>query len=338
MRGVRSVLGGLLTLVAIAVVIAACGSSSKSSTTSSASTSGSSSGKSFNYGYSIPTGANPWIVNIYKYAQSTAAPGGKATLADGQLSPGQTAVQVNRFITDGQKIIVVGPAQVPQSLVALLSKARSQGIKTLALEWSFTNNTSAPPTAPMQGQVIVDRAALGVDVAKRVSADAGGHAHVMYVGLPFPVNSLDWFYAHLQSSLAANGSQLTVRVNNPTDNAQGALGPVSSGLTAHRDVNAIVTYNGPSAIAAAQDVKSAGLTGKVKIYNIQLDPSTAQLTKTGEITADWDINPAQLGNSLGHLIAAAGSGAPTSQWAKTVVIQPVLYDKSNIGSWNNPYH
>jgi ABC-type sugar transport system substrate-binding protein len=333
MRAHRRISGLLLCVTAV-ILVAACGSSGSSSSGGGTSGNG---GKSFTFGYSIPTGQNPWITDIANAAKATAGKdGGKMTLADAQLNPNATVSQVNRFITEGMNAIVIAPAQVPESLQGILAKARAKGIKTFALEWNFTNDTAAPPASPVQGQVIIDRGGLGRDVAKRVNADEGGHAKIMYVGLPFPVRSLDFFAASMRSALAGTGSKVVIQVNNPKDNAEGALGPETSGLTAHPDVNAIVTYNGPSAVAAVRAVKAAGLAGKVKIYNIQLDTATGKLIQSGAVQAAWDLQPVQLGDQLGKLIGAAGSGAPESQWAKTVVVRAPMYDRSNIGSWTDP--
>src|SRR5262249_53968494 len=130
-------------------------------------------------------------------------------------------------------------------------------------------------------------------------------------------------------------SEVVDNTDNPSDNAQGALGPLSGALSANPDATAIVTYNGPSAEAAVQAVKQAGMTGKIGIYNIQLDTGTAKLLEEGKLAACWDINPIELGDALGELIGKAGSGAPEASWQKTVTIPPTKYTQENIGSWED---
>lgn len=333
----------MLALAASALVaggLAACGSSDDSGSTgaataTSASAATTAAAEPFTYGYSIPTGQNPWITAIADAAEATAAEsGGTGERTDSQLDPGKAVQQVNRFVTDGVDVIAVAPAQVPQALQGALGKAVDQGIKTFALEWSFADDPTAPPTAPMHGQVNIDRAKLGADVAQAAQEGAGGDAKIVYVGLPFPVASIDFFEENLKKNLTG-GSEIVADLDNPTDNAQGALKPLNGALAAHPETNAIVTYNGPSALAAVQALKSAGMTDKVKIYNIQLDTPTAEAVKQGTIEAAWDLNPPELGAALGDLMAEAASGAPESEWAKTVVVEAPMYTKDDVGGWQD---
>jgi ABC-type sugar transport system substrate-binding protein len=317
--------------LAFSVGLAACGSSSDttSSTDGSETTTAST---SFTYGYSVPTGQNPWINTIAEAAKATAAEaGGEMELADSQLDPAKAVGQLNRFLVQGDKAVAVAPAQVPEALIGPLQKAASEGVAVFALEWSFAADPAAPPQAPAQGQVNIDRAKLGEEVAEAVNDGASGNSSVIYVGLPFPVASLDFFEQSMRESLG--DSEIVADVDNPTDNAEGALGPLNGALAANPDATAIVTYNGPSALAAVKAVESAGLEGQVKIYNIQLDTATAKALEEGRIEAAWDLNAPDLGEALGGLIAAAGSGEPESEWAKTVVVDAVKYDGGDVGSW-----
>lgn len=342
----RLLLVGALCL-ALALAISACGSSSDSSSSSTEATSENASASSseeeagggetqtsFTYGYSIPTGQNTWIKKISEVAMEKAdAAGGEGELADSQLDPSQAVTQVSRFGTEGDEVIAVAPAQVPQALQASLSKAAGEGTKIVGLEWSFPADGTGAPEAPMQGQVNIDRQKLGEEVAEAINEETPAGGKVIYIGLPFPVVGVDKFQQAMEESLGK--SELVANVDNPSDNAQGAIGPLSGALSANSDATAIVTYNGPSAEAAVQAVKQAGMTGKVGIYNIQLDTGTAKALKEGTITAAWDINPIELGTALGELIAEAGSGAPESAWGKTVVVPPVKYTQENIGSWED---
>ncbi|HEY4276988.1 MAG TPA: sugar ABC transporter substrate-binding protein [Conexibacter sp.] len=326
----------------VAVGTAACGSDSSSSSASSgsgSSGSGSSSSasttaaKSFDYGYSIATGQNPWMTAIGTAAQAVTAPlGGKADVTDAQLDPAKAVPQIQRFITDGVNSITVAPAQVPQSVQAVLTRAHDQGIHTFALEWSYADLTGPPP-APIDGQVLVDRSGVARGVADAINRDNPNGAKVIYIGLPYPVVGIDYFEATLKSALGS--SRLVANLDNPSDNAQGALGPLQGAISANPDANAVVTYNGPSALAAVQAVRSAGLTDRVKVYNIQLDTATAAAVRDGTITASWDLNPPQLGTALGRLIAAAGTGAPKSEWARTVMVRAPEYTRDNIDSWQD---
>jgi ABC-type sugar transport system substrate-binding protein len=338
---------GLAVSVAIALGVAGCGSSSggrtssaasgsqaeSSAATSSASAAGSSK-KPFTVGYSLATGQNPWMVRISTAAVPIIkAAGGSATVADSQLQPAMAVQQITRFVNDGVNAIAVAPAQVPNAVSGILAKAHSKGIHVFGVEWSYGANPSAPPSPPLDGQVDLDRAGVAKEMSAQINHDFPNGAQVIYVGLPFPVVGVDEFEKAFASDLGK--SKLVANIDNPSDNAQGALGPINSALSAHPGATAIVTYNGPTALAAVEALKTHGLSGKAKIYNEQLDPATAAGIKQGTIADAWDLNPIGLGQALGTMIAAAGDGKPRSDWAKTVVIHAPKYDKANIGTWKN---
>lgn len=340
-------LAGALCL-ALALTVAACGGSGSSSSETSeaesaspesAETTASESGgegetSSFTYGYSIATGQNTWMKRIAEVAMEKAdAAGGEGELADSQLEPAQAVTQIKRFATEGDEVIAVAPAQVPQAVQSTLTQAAGEGKKIIGLEWSFPSSPSGKPAAPVDGQVNIDRQKLGEEVAEAIDEETPEGGKVIYIGLPYPVVGVDKFQEAMEESLGK--SEVVDNIDNPTDNAQGAIGPLSGALSANPDATAIVTYNGPSAEAAVQAVSHAGLTGKVGIYNIQLDSGTAKALKEGAITAAWDINPVELGTAVGELIGEAGSGAPESAWAKTVTIPPTKYTQENIGSWED---
>jgi ABC-type sugar transport system substrate-binding protein len=328
-----------VVVAAAALGIAACGSSSSSSsgsTSGSGSTTGAtSSGGGFTYGYSIPTGQNPWINTIAEAAQATAgAAGGEGEVSDSKLEPGTAVAQLTRSLAAGANVLAVAPAQVPQALQSTLGKATSGGAAALATEWSFVKGEpEAAPQAPVQGQANIDREKLAIEVMETINAADPAGAKVIFVGLPFPTPPLDFFEEILEEQLGK--SELVANLDDPTDNAQGALGPLNGALAANSDATAIVTYSGPSALAAVEAVKSAGLTGKVDVYSIELDTAVAKDVEAGTVAAAWDMNPIELGEALGELMVAAGEGKPEAEWAKTVVVDAKKYTKENIGSWKD---
>jgi ABC-type sugar transport system substrate-binding protein len=327
-----------IAVAALAVGLAACGSDSGSSSGSSSGTETSGGGggseqSSFTYGYSIPSSQNPWQMAIAETAQSVADEGGgEGELADAQLELSTAVTQVNRFITNGDEAVVAAPPMVPEAMQAIFGKAVDAGAAMLAMEWSFApGEATAAPKSPVQGQVNMDREKLGIEVAEAINEGDPAGAKVIYIGLPFPVVGVDFFQEVMEEHLGK--SEIISNIDNPSDNAQGALGPLNGALAANPDATAIVTYNGPSALAAIQSVKSAGLIGKVDIYNIQLETATAKALKEGKLTACWDDNPIEVGEALGELMVDAGTGKPESGWAKTVVVAPKKYTQENIGSW-----
>lgn len=323
----------LALCIAASLGVAACGSSDDDSATSGSGSSGNSA-KSFSVGYSEATGQNIWMTTIGTSAEKVIkAAGGTVEITDAQLDPAKAVQQITRFMTDDVNAIAVAPAQVPDAVTGVLTKAHSEGIHVFGLEWSYGDDPTAPPTAPLDGQVNINRAQLAREVAEAINQDTPNGGKVVYIGLPFPVVGVDFFEKNLEANLGK--STLVANLDNPKDNAQGALGPLNGALAAHPDTTAIVTYNGPSAVAAVQAVKSAGLVGKTKIYDIQLDSGAAQALRDGTIAAAWDLNPPKLGIELGTMITAASQGKPKSEWAKTVTVDATKYTKDTIATWKD---
>lgn len=314
--------GAIVASLTMASGVAACASDDP----------GAAGSEGFEYGYSKPTGQNPWMNAIQAGAEEVAgAGGGESEVTDAGLDISKAVQQLGRFTTNGKDVVVVAPAQVPEAIQATLTQAKDADIPVLATEWSYTDDPTEPPQAPVDGQVILDRAGLGEDVAAAINEDYPDGTKVIYIGLPFPVTGVDYFEENLVSSLGK--STLAANLDNPTDNAQGALGPLNGALAGNPDAGAIVTYNGASAEAAVQAVKAAGLEGEVLIYNIQADTASMKNLAAGDIDAVWDLNPFEMGEALGDLIVAAATGEPESEWAKTVMIEPTPYTKENASEW-----
>jgi ribose transport system substrate-binding protein len=321
-------------LAVIALAVAGCGSSNDDTSTaaSTGSSSGAAAGKPFTVGYSVPTAQNPWLSAIERSTQATIEKqGGKVLLRDAQLDPNRQVADIQSFVSRKVDAIVVGPAQVPQAAAGVLKQARNAGIPVIALEWDFSGG---PPPAPVQGQAIIDRRALAQQVTDQIAKDTGGKAQIVYIGLPFPVIGVDTFYAALQKDVAAKGMKIVDRVNNPKDNAEGARPLIDAELTKNHTFDAIVSYNGPSALGAYQAAKAAGRQDKIRIYNIQLEPSTVAAVKSGQLKAvQWEIDPVALGRGLGTLSTAAARSKPAAQWQKTVIVTPKAYTAASLSSW-----
>jgi ABC-type sugar transport system substrate-binding protein len=101
------------------------------------------------------------------------------------------------------------------------------------------------------------------------------------------------------------------------------------------EATAIVTYSGPSALAAVEAVKAAGMTQQTDVYSIELDTAVAKDAEAGTVAAAWDMDPIELGEALGELMVAAGEGKPEATWARTVVVDAKKYTEFNIGGWKD---
>lgn len=327
--------GALCALAITPLLAAGCGSSDKKSSSSSGGSSSTAAPKSkpFKVGYSLPTGQNPFLNAIEAGAEKTIQQaGGTVTKRDGQLDPNKQVSDINEFINDGVDAIIIGPAQVPEAVTPVVKRAVKAGIKVFAWDWDFSGEKSgAAPKGPVQGTVDGDRTTVGIEIADQLKKSTGGKAKVIYVGLPFPVTGTDQFFSSMKAQLAKTGGKIVQRVDNGKDNAEGARPLVDGALTAHGDANAIVTYNGGSALGAYQAAKAAGR--KLEIIDAQVDPAAIVSQRKGQISRQWELDPVQNGVELGKLATAAAQGKPASDWKKTVIVPSHQVDKSNVAKW-----
>ena len=330
--------GALLALTIASSTAAGCGSSSDSSSSSGSKTdSGASAKKSFTVGYSLPTGQNPFLNAIEKGAAKTiAAQGGKVVVRDGQLDPNKQVTDIQEFVNDNVDAIIVGPAQVPEAVVPILKRAQAAGIATFAWDFQFDSGTASggPPKAPVDGQVTGDRLKVGEAMAAQLKKKFSGSTRAIYVGLPFPVTGTDAMFKSFTDSLASkDAGKVVQRVNNAKDNAEGARPLVNGALTRNGKANAVVTYNGASALGAASAIKQGGRGKSVVTYVAQADPEVFPGLKAGSITRVWDLNPVENGIALGKLASAGALKKPDGEWKKSVTVPASPYDQGNVGSW-----
>lgn len=331
MRSIR-LWGAVLALVTVPALLSACGSTSSSSSSSSSSTasaaassgstssgSTSSGGKKFVVGYSLPTAQNPFLMAIYNGTDKVVrAAGGTTELRDGQLDPNKQVADLQDFINQHVSAIIMAPAQVPQAVTPILAKARKAGIPVFAWDWDFSPKAQAggAPAPPVQGEVVADRTNVGREVADAIVAKVP-HAQVLYVGLPFPVTGTDQMFNSFKTELTSKGGKLVTRVNNGKDNAEGALPLVDGALTQFPNINAVVTYNGGSAIGAYEAARAQGK--KLLVFNAQSDPGSVTAQQKGQINEQWDLDPISSGVAIGKLAVAAATHQPIAVWSKSII-------------------
>ncbi len=320
--------------VASTALLVGCGGSTKGASTSGSPATG---GKSFTVGYSVPTAQNPFLMSIEQAAVKTiAAAGGTVKFRDGQLNSNKQVSDLQEFISDGVDSVIVAPAIVPAAVKGKFAQARAAKIGVIAWDWEFSPNTlnGGPPAPPVQAQVTADRTNVGKGLADAIDSQFHGGGQVLYVGLPFPVNGTDQMFNTFQKELVAKGDKLVSRVNNGQDNAAGARPLVDGALTQYPNLNAVVTYNGGSAIGAYQATSSAGRKN-VLIYNAQIDQSSVAPQKQGQIAEQWELNPVEMGVQLGKMAIAEHQKAPLSNWAKTITVPSQPYTPATIGQWES---
>ena len=347
MRKFKAIAAGI-TAAAAAVALTACSSSSgggttntppgaeSGSTTPAGTSSSPTGGKHYSIGISVPNMQNSALkTGVLGVEAQAKLNGASVEIADANENPATQVTQLKRFVDEGKDAIIVNQAMLQAAVGPVLKQAQAKGIKVFLNEWSLNaSDLAAAPPAPVDGQVILDRTGEGTDqVALARQALGSTPIKAIYIGLPFPVIGVDTSFAGIKAALGADG-KIVAQVANPTDNADGARGPLLGALTAHSDANVIFTYNGPSAQGAVSAVQAAGRAGKVFIITAQLDDSSVADIKNGTVYGGEDVLSWTEGKYMANLADAAVQGKPESEWRKTVVVKAVRITKDNTSDWD----
>jgi len=324
---------GILT--ASALIVSGCGSDSSDTAASDENM------DAGLVGFSYPIEANTYLKAIGSAAELELAKqcGADFYPVDAQLDGNKQISDVEAMITKGVKAMIIYPLD-SNGLKPALDKASEAGIKVITMNYSVDDSTDAPP-APSLGQVqdAFPQRALAkerVEWLKKVLPDGG---NVLYVGLGFPVAALEAHADMFAEEIAAVPEfNFLGRVDNQTDDSEGGRQAVDEALVRFPEVDAIVNYNDPTALGAYQAVEAAGLDGKVKVIGLQMQPEAVTSIGAGEIDGSWDFDPVSSGISLADLTCSVLTGAPESDYNKTIQTPAVFYDSNTLAdfkSWDD---
>lgn len=292
-------------------------------------------------GFSYPIEANTYLKAIGLGAQAQLKKVCAADFypVDAQLDGNKQISDVEAMITKGVDAMIIYPLD-SNGLKPALDKASEAGIKVITMNYSVDDSTDAPPS-PSLGQVqdAFPQRALAkekVEWLKTVLPDGG---NILYVGLAFPVAALE-AHANMFAEELANAPEFNFlgRVDNQTDDSEGGRQAVDEALVRFPEVDAIISYNDPTALGAYQAVSAAGRVGDIKIIGNQMQPEAVESLRNGEIDGSWDFNPVDSGVALADLTCAVLTGAPESDYAKTVQTPAQVYTKESVTdfvSWDD---
>jgi ribose transport system substrate-binding protein len=182
----------------------------------------------------------------------------------------------------------------------------------------------------------------GLKAAKYIAALVP-KGKVLVIGGP-PVPSITNYTNCFVKAAKSVGLTVAGKQDNVKDTAATAQPIVADLLTKNPDVNAIWTYNDPSALGAGAAVRSAGKkawvagkTGGVVITGANGSSDAAAGVKSGLITATWDPQPNMMGTIAVQLLAIhLKDGKPISAMPKLVVIPIRAWDAKNIKTYVDP--
>lgn len=289
-------------------------------------------------GFSYPIEANTYLKAIGEgaEAQLMASCGAEFLPIDAQLDGNKQISDVEAMITKNVDAMIIYPLD-SNGLKPALDKAAEAGIKVITMNYSVDDSTAAPPS-PSLGQVQDafpqrDLAAQKVEWLESVLPDGG---NVLYVGLAFPVAALEAHAMMFEEELGKSSNfNFLGRVDNQTDDSEGGRQAVDEALVRFPEIDAIVSYNDPTALGAYQALEAAGKTGAVKVIGNQMQPEVVESLRNDEIDGSWDFNPVDSGIALADLACAALTGAPEEEYAKTVQIPSQFYDPATVETFKS---
>ena len=151
----------------------------------------------------------------------------------------------------------------------------------------------APP-APSLGQVQdgFPQRALAAEKVQWLKTVLPKGGNILYMGLAFPVAALEAHANMFKEELAKETSfKYLGRVDNKTDDSEGARQAMDQALVKYKNIDAVVAYNDPSALGAFASIKAAGKVGKIKVIGNQMQPEAVKSLQAGEIDGSWDFDP-----------------------------------------------
>lgn len=213
---------------------------------------------------------------------------------------------VENWITLGVDVIAVA-AENKEGISTALRKAQKQGIKVLTYDAdavtdarSFFVNQATPEGI---GQTLMDEA------ARLVSAEG---EFAMIVGSLTASNQREW-QKHVEARLKEKYPQMKLVAVRPCDDLKDkAQSEATAMLSANPKLKLIMAICSPGVPGAAEAVKQAGLTGKVKVMGLGLPNENKRYVHAGvtDSVILWNTG------DLGYLTIQAGVALAKDQLKK----------------------
>jgi ABC-type sugar transport system substrate-binding protein len=282
-----------LGIVGASILLGACGGGNASSGGNTSSGGGDSSGggganKPAIYAI-FKTVSNPYWVRAEGGAnKAKASLGGQAevtvTAGTSESDPSSQIQKVQNAVTAGADAIAIAPTD-PQGLTPALTQAKNKGVKIVLID------TPMPGfDAPFVG---TDNVRAGKVQAQYVNQLIGGSGKVALIAYQAGVTSTD---DRLKGFLSAKDPGINVVSTLRTDCSEaGGLKAAQNMITAHPDLSAIVTVCGTGAVGAAQAIKAAKLTGKLKLVGFDGNDDELKNIQDGLETATVTQYPDRMG-------------------------------------------
>jgi ribose transport system substrate-binding protein len=254
--------------------------------------------------------------------------GGEFITRDAGLDPNQQVTDLEHFISIGVDVIIVPLPPVMEAITPTLEKARESGIAIITHNVTM-DYAKGDPVPPADAQIVEDRRTAAQQQVEYLSKQLPAGGKILYVGGPAPTPALLSSEEELTAAIKNTNFEISNVVNNMTDDIAGAKSLVDAALTADSDIVAVVGYNDPSAVGAAQAAQDAGRD--LVVLGLQAQPEGTDAVSAGTINATWDLHVVESGILLGQL--ATQAARDENGWQQTYLTDVTRYDAENIAEF-----
>ncbi|HEX2854813.1 MAG TPA: substrate-binding domain-containing protein [Opitutaceae bacterium] len=287
----------LLSLVSTSLIFSACGKKE------SAAGSAPNGGKKLTVAMLPKSKGNAYFLSAYKGAQKAADQLGDTILFDGptQTDPAKQNEIVEGWINKGVDVIAVA-AEDKAALSTALRKAQGKGIKVVSFDAdvmpdarTFFVNQATPQGI---GEALMDEAAR--------LCNSEGEFAIITASLT-AANQNEW-KKHIDERLKTYPKMKLADFRPCDDDKAKAQQEATTLMSAHPNVKLIMSICSPGVPGAAEAVKQAGKTGKVKVIGLGL-PNENKIYVHGGVTESVILwNTEELGALAVHAADAVARG------------------------------
>jgi ribose transport system substrate-binding protein len=329
----------------VALVLAACGSSSSSSSsTSESSTSpetspatiSSGSGEAasiayngpeaklpgtypkpqgkpeagFKVGFLNPNASVSSLLTIQQSAEKVVKEYGGSTIAEDAQFDVQTEVsQFNNLMAQHVDAVIVYPLD-PKALAPSFAQAEAAGVPVIGIDQPA--DAEEPPTENLATSVLLGRDYAAYSIAKALAEEKPG-ATFGVLGNAAPVPALQYTSERQQYWGEKFGLEYLGRSDAQADTPAGAAAAMTGLLGKYPEVEAVISYNDPSAEAAASVASSSGKSG-IRITGYNGEKSAFEQIEAGQLIGTFLLPVTEVGEQLGtaavDLLTETGTPLP----------------------------
>lgn len=265
----------LSTVLCFALLLGGCGKAPESS--ASAGAAGSGAGKKITVAFLPKSKGNAYFISCKAGAEKAAKALGVELLFDGptESDPAKQNEIVENWITLGVDVIAAA-CENREGISTALRKAQSKGIKVI------TYDADALPDARslFVNQATPEGIGHGMaDEAARLMNNEGEFAIIL--ATLTAANQREW-QKHIEQRVADRYPKMKIVAVRPCDDLKDkAQSEATALLSAHPNLKLLMNICSPAVPGAAEAVKQAGKTGKVKVIGLGLPSENRRYVKEG---------------------------------------------------------